>query len=638
MFTLGTAGHIDHGKTTLVRHLTGVDTDRLAEEKRRGISIELGFAQLTTPRGIGVGIVDVPGHERFIRTMVAGVSGIDAALFVVAADEGVMPQTREHFDILRLMGVEDGVVALTKCDVADEDLRAIVRDDLGEFFAGTPLARATVVETSPSDPSSYDRLRAAVDELLERLVPRRQSGHFRMPVDRVFSIHGHGTIVTGTVTAGSIARGAEVELQPEGLVSRIRSIQVFGASTDDAHAGQRAALNLPDAATSVVGRGSTCCTPGVFRPTSMVDARIELLGNLPPSFATLRHGTRVRLYLGTAEAIGRVHLMDCDELGEGCSALVQFRLERAIVAARGDRFLVRTFSPLVTIAGGTVLDPQPRRHRNRAEASVELRRMAEADPSELVLGALEGAPAAFLTRSELALLLSLPQSQVDPHLPPEEPDTGILRFETGSGELFCAERRLLAERGRLLAAVEEHHRREPASPGMDRASLQQRAASALRLDAFNLVLGQLLDAGDLVRTGKLVARSGFAPRLEPALQRGLDLVRAALARDGELAWTPKALAEDSGLAAADLSRAIGILLNDGSLVRLPGGNFGLAERTARLREQTVALIRAAGGEADTNAIKEGLNLTRKHLIPFLEYLDETGVTLRVGNARRLRTP
>ena len=636
LFTLGTAGHIDHGKTTLCLHLTGVDTDRLGEEKSRGISIELGFAELETPRGQQVGLIDVPGHERFIRNMVAGVCGIDGVLFVVAADEGVMPQTREHFDIIRLLGVEDGIVVLTKCDMAEEELIDLVEEDLKEFLEDTPLAGAPIVRTRPDDPASYDKLRHAVDDLLGRLKPRLQSGHFRLPIDRAFTLKGHGTVVTGTVASGTIHKGDIVNILPEGIPSRIRSIQSFGSATDTVVGGQRAALNLPDVPVSAIGRGSCACPEGVFTPAYMVDGRFKMLRNLPKGFSIVKHASRVRFYVGTSEVIGRIHLLDCNQVEEGGEALVQFRLEQPLVAARGDRFLVRTFSPLFTIGGGVVLDASAQKHKNRAKAAEELERKASSDPGQVVLAALEENPAVMLDLITLSKELALPQDQVTPHLPPETENAGILHFKGAKGDLYCSERHLLAERLRLVNVVEQYHSKESTSPGMARASLQQTYSATVKNDVFNLLLEQLLAAGDLVKTGKLIARAGFEPKLDQELLDGLRALRKTLSQKSEPLWTPKLLGDKCNLKQKALQKLIGLLLNSGELARLPGGNFARSEFVEEMRQKVVSFIESQGGQAETNDIKNHLGLSRKHLIPFLEHLDESGVTLRIGNARKLR--
>jgi len=638
MFTLGTAGHIDHGKTTLCQHLTGIDTDRLAEEKQRGISIELGFAHVQTPSGKRVGIVDVPGHERFIRTMVAGVSGMNAVLFVVAADEGIMPQTKEHFDILKILGVEAGIVVLTKCDIADEDSQFIVKDDIEQFLKGSPFEGAPIIETSPTDPTSYERVRAAIDELIDTLTPRRQSGHFRMPVDRVFSIRGHGTIVTGTIAAGTVKKGDVIEFLPESVPSRIRSVQVFGDTAELAVAGQRTALNVPEAAVSLLRRGTCCCSAQVFVPTSELDVRLSLLQGLPSAFRVIKHGTRIRFYLGTSEVIGRILVLDGNEILEGQEALVHVRLERPVVAFRGDHFLLRTFSPLYTIGGGEVLDPAPKRYKNRKAAAEALSRIAHADPREQTLAALDVAPEVALSLKELAKRMTLPIEQVLEQLPPAVEDSGILCLTTSAGARYCSETKLISARQKALDIVQNFHTDNPVAVGMPKANLQQVFSKAIRVEVFNVILNQLLDAGDIEQTGKFIKRPGFEPVLDTELERGLREARRAIEDEKNLAWTPKALMEFCGVTKTDMTKVIGLLLASEELVRLPQGFFASGTRVSTMSDQLIEFIRNNGGTADTSNIKDLFGLSRKHLIPFLELLDEQGITLRVGNERKLRTP
>ena len=637
MFTLGTAGHIDHGKTTLCLHLTGVDTDRLRDEKSRGISIDLGFAEVKTPLGHRLGLIDVPGHERFIRNMVAGVCGMDGVIFVVAADEGVMPQSREHFDIIRLLGVEDGVTVLTKCDMAEDELIDIVEEDLRDFLKGTALEESPIIRTRSDKPESYAKVANALDGLLARLKPRLQSGHFRLPIDRAFSLRGHGTVVTGTVASGTIRRGDKVIVLPEGIPSRIRSIQSFGESSDAVVGGQRAALNLADLPLAAIGRGSCVCPPDVFEAAHMIDGRFRMLDKLPKGFSLLEHASRIRFYVGTSEVIGRIHLLDCKQVKQGGEAMVQFRLESPVVAARGDPFLVRTFSPLYTIGGGEVLNASAKKHRNRAKAASELERIASKDPFDIVLSLLEEDPRILLSLDELAKAMALPPEELSPHLPPNTENAGVLLFETVKGELYCSERRILAERLRLLRLIDEYHEREASSPGMARASLQQAFSARIETEVFNLLLSQLLDSGDVESKGKVLLRRGFKAKLDEELERTLELMGKALKSKSDPLWTVSLLKDYCSAKQKTVERAIGLLLHNEDLSKLPQGNFALSDRVKELKRQVISFLEEKGGEADTNEIKKRLGLSRKHAIPLLEHLDESGITLRIGNSRRLRS-
>ncbi|MBI5709463.1 MAG: selenocysteine-specific translation elongation factor [Candidatus Eisenbacteria bacterium] len=364
---VGTAGHIDHGKTALVRRLTGVDTDRLPEEKKRGISIDLGFAPLVTPAGVHVGIVDVPGHERFVKNMLAGVGGIDLVLLVVAADEGVMPQTREHLAIVRLLGVTRGIVVLTKRDLVEDEWVAEVRRDVAALLQGTPLAGAPLVEFSAVTGAGTAELLAAMDGQLAGVAARAHGEPARLPVDRVFTVEGFGTVVTGTLWRGRIRTGDALELLPDARSVRVRRVQVHGETVEEARAGQRTAVALHGVERDQVERGDWLVVPGSLRPSSILDVRFELLADVPKDWPA---NTRVRFHLGASEIIGRLVLLEGDAVRPGGSALAQVRLERPTVAARGDRFVVRQYSPSRTIGGGSVIEPvaQKRRHAEEIAA------------------------------------------------------------------------------------------------------------------------------------------------------------------------------------------------------------------------------------------------------------------------------
>jgi translation elongation factor TU len=373
----GTAGHIDHGKTALVKALTGIDTDRLPEEKRRGISIELGYAYLDLPDGTRVGLVDVPGHERFIRTMVAGATGIDFVILVVAADDSVMPQTREHLAILQLLGVRDGLVALNKTDLVDPELAEVVAEEVRDITAGTFLAGARVVPVSSLTGQGLDELRAAIAEVAARVPERTAAGVARVPIDRSFALAGHGTVVTGTVFNGSLRVGGEVEILPKGFRARIRSLQSHGVGVEAVFAGQRAAINLAGVKHEDLRRGDAVCSVGAFLPTSMIDGRIVLSRDLSHA---VEHGASVSFHLATSEVHGRLALLDRMKLDPGGETWGQVRLAEPVVARRGDRFILRTAGGDLTIGGGQVLDAHPLKHRrHRLDAAEALERLASGD-------------------------------------------------------------------------------------------------------------------------------------------------------------------------------------------------------------------------------------------------------------------
>ncbi|MBP5212129.1 MAG: selenocysteine-specific translation elongation factor, partial [Pyramidobacter sp.] len=355
---VGTAGHIDHGKTQLVKAMTGIDCDRLNEEKKRGITIELGFAPLVLPSERVISLIDVPGHDRFIRQMVSGASGVDAVLFVVAADEGVMPQTREHLDILSLLGVRHGVIAITKTDLVDEAMLELVREDVQMLTAGTFLEHAPVCAVSSVTGAGVDELKARLDELVDQVRPRERDGAYFMPIDRSFPVAGFGTVVTGTAYKGSLSPGDEVDVLPSGRSSRVRSVQVHGRSVETAFAGQRVAMCLSDLGLDEIERGDVVGVKGVYRSTNCLDVMLKLLDLVSEP---LEHWQRVRLHIGTSDVLARVSMLDGRELAPGRTAPVQLVLEEPVAATIGQRFIIRFYSPLRTIGGGEVLVPYARR-------------------------------------------------------------------------------------------------------------------------------------------------------------------------------------------------------------------------------------------------------------------------------------
>lgn len=396
---VGTAGHIDHGKTSLVRALTGIDADRLKEEKQRGITIDIGFANLELG-DVRLGFVDVPGHERFVKNMLAGAHGIDVVILVIAADESVMPQTREHFDICRLLGVRKGVVALTKADMVDADLLELARAEIEEYVAGSFLEGAPMVAVSSTTGQGIDELKAILADIAAEIPERRLDRPFRLPVDRAFTIRGFGTVLTGTLIAGEVEVGDALEVLPGGLKVKVRGLQVHGHTTDRAAAGQRTAVNLQGVEVEDVARGQVLAPVGRFRETSMLDVRLDLLEGAPRS---LEHRTRVRFHHGTSEAIARVVLLGRDALSPGESAIAQVRLETPILALPGDRFIVRSYSPQATIGGGVVLDALAPKHRRSDTSSLEwLERLEAGDARERVHLRLERAGGRGLSLAESA--------------------------------------------------------------------------------------------------------------------------------------------------------------------------------------------------------------------------------------------
>ncbi len=630
---VGTAGHIDHGKTTLVRALTGVDADRLPEEKRRGITIDLGFAELDLG-DVRVGFVDVPGHERFVKNMLAGAHGLDLVALVIAADEGVMPQTREHFDICRLLGVSSGLVVLTKSDAVDEELLELVRLEASELVAGSFLEGAPVAAVSARTGQGIDELKDALRASALAAPARSSDAVARLPVDRSFTMRGFGAVATGTLVAGEIAEGDELELLPGGERVRVRGLQVHGAPVKSAGAGQRTAVNLGGVDAAGVVRGMVLAPVGRLRPTQILDAWVDVLADAPRA---LRTRQRVRVHHGTAEVLARVAaLEESGEIAPGARGLAQLRLEAPVVALPGDRFIVRTYSPQRTIAGGVVADAHAQKHRGRERAAARTR-----------LAALDGADGA-------ARLAYFVESAGERGLPlasaaagtggRDDVLAGALAERVKLGADVEAEGVLAANEifaGLLRAAVEEveaHHRREPLSRGLARETLRERVFSRAAPELFRAALKRAEADGALVAERELVRASGHSLDLSPGDAALRDRLESIYRDAGlEAPALEEALARAGGATAAreHLRKLLQLLLDSGALVRVKEDLLfhreALAGLTAALREYADA--RAPERLIDVAAFKELSGVSRKYAIPLLEYFDRERVTRRAGDRR-----
>ncbi len=627
---IGTAGHIDHGKSSLVRALTGIDPDRLREEKARGITIELGFAH-TTIGDTRVAFVDVPGHERFVRTMLAGVGGIDCVMLIVACDESVMPQTREHFDICRLLHVPRGIVALTKADLVDAETRGLVREDVAELVAGSFLEGAPVVEVSATTGDGLDALRAAIAAAAAHVASRPAGGPARLPIDRAFSMKGFGTVVTGTLVSGRVRVDDELALVPGGRVVKVRGVQVHGASTREAAAGQRTAINLGGVEVADVARGQTLAAPGSLSITRRVDAEIQLL----PSAKPLRHGARVRIHNGTSEVLGRVSLAGptATEVPAGGSALVRLRLEGEAALTRGDRFIVRAYSPPVTIAGGRVLDPAPTRPGIRSvEALASLGRLHTtagddlAAVEEMVAGAgLKG----------LAVAALVPRAGVVPGR-----RSATVQALAGAGRVVVAGDHLVpaiamtTAGDALVRMVTAFHKANPLSEGVPREEARERIFAKAPSAVFETAVQRLQAAKVLAGADRLrlashrVAVSGEDARVK-------DAVAAAYQQAGLTPPDAATLAAACKAAAPVVERMTALLLREKMLVRLDTLVFHADTLTRLKGEMTGLKAQMPGGRAtvDVAAFKDRYGVSRKFAIPLLEYLDRERVTRRTGDVR-----
>jgi len=629
---IGTAGHIDHGKSSLVEALTRIDPDLLKEEQERGLTIDLGFAPLELEDGRLVGIVDVPGHERFVRNMVAGATGIDLVLLVVAADDGVMPQTREHLDITLLCGVTRGLVALTKVDVVDAELAELAADDVRELLAGTPLADAPILPVSSVTGEGIDALRAQLSALALEVEPRAADGVFRMPIQRVFSKPGFGTVVTGIPVAGQVAVGDAIEILPAGVRGKVRGIQAYGHRAERARAGHSTALNVSDVERTQVRRGCVAAAPGVFGGARMLGARLEVVAS-----AQRAVGNRmpVRLHVGTADVPGEVILLDAAELAPGETGLVQLRLDEPVVCAPGDRFVLRRLSPAETLGGGVVLEESRfRLKRFKGFVLEELSHQEEslATPAGLVESVLARSGERLVAVEELVRSAKLPADEVRASLDALAGERRALQLAAGR---WIHADRLDAALAKLCGAIDAWLERHPLRSVVDVRELRSEA----KLDAAfaGALLEVAAERGEVaLEGGGRVRRTGRTVELDPAQAELRDALLAKLAEDPFQPPTAAELAASVGAAEGAAEALLEHLVDQGELVHVGGGLFLQVGAIERARAAITASFERHG-HLEIPELRDELRTTRKYLIPLLEHFDAVGFTIRQGAHRVLRS-
>ncbi|HEX8651929.1 MAG TPA: selenocysteine-specific translation elongation factor [Pyrinomonadaceae bacterium] len=629
---VGTAGHIDHGKTSLVRALTGIDADRLPEEKRRGITIDLGFAELTLG-DVRIGFVDVPGHERFVKNMLAGAHGIDLVALVIAADEGVMPQTREHFDICRLLEVKSGLVIITKTDAVDEELLELVRAEAQELVAGSFLEDAPVVSVSARTGAGLDELRETLRRVALNAPARLSETIARLPVDRAFTMRGFGAVVTGTLVAGELALGDEMELLPALLRARVRGLQVHGQTVERAFAGQRVAVNLGGVEASLIERGMVLAPAGRLVPTQIMDVRLEVLKSAP---RPLRSRSRLRVHLGAAEVLARVRVLeDGGEIAPGESGFAQLRLEAGVAALPSERFIIRSYSPSRTIAGGRVLDPLARKHRGREipQARARLEALKDADSTSQLALFVETSEGHGMRRAQLAARTGW-RDEVLEDAAREAIRRGAV-FDAEGVYVGRASFELLSKAA--LEAVSAHHRREPLARGLLRETLRERLFSHAAPEVFRAVIAHL------EREGALVSEKEFVRAREHSLS--LSPADAALRDRLEQTYREAALEAptfDEALERANVAgqrehgrKILQLLIETGILVRVSGDLFFHREALDCLKSKLRSYAAEHEPERmiDVPAFKDLAGVSRKYAIPLLEYFDRERVTRRAADRR-----
>jgi selenocysteine-specific elongation factor len=626
---VGTAGHIDHGKSALVRALTGTDPDRLAEEKRRGITIDIGFANLDliAPSGekLRLGFVDVPGHERFVRNMLAGIGGIDLVLLIIAADESVKPQTKEHFDICRLLSVERGITIITKADLVDADTLEVVRMEVSDYLRGSFLdsANAPIVAVSSKTGAGLDELKLELARLAAEVPVKDASAAFRLPIDRVFSMKGFGTVVTGTLISGSVGKDEELEVHPSGKRLRVRGAQVHGAAAEKAIAGQRTALNLVGAETSELARGMTLTQAGLFHPTRRVSVKLNLL----PSAKPLRDGARLHLHAYTAETIAEVTLLGTKQLQPGQSGLARLRFDDSMLVLPGDRFIVRQFSPVITIGGGTVLDALEPVRRMKAEERLALVRALESASAPDMLMARISRPGMYgLSLSEAVAETGWLASRVDSTAAELAASRKVLRF----ADVFVSSDAVAKLRAEMKETVEAFHKANPLVAGISREELREKMG--VSPEVYRGVEDLLVRVNQLEVAGELVHGAGRGVVLRDEEAESKKQIEAAFALAGLKVPLLKDVLASLPIDKARAHKIVTLLLRDRVLVKV-GDDLVFHRDTLEGLRQLVIAQKSRTPKMNVVAFKELIGVTRKYAIPLLEYLDRERVTRRVGDER-----
>ncbi|HEX9456793.1 MAG TPA: selenocysteine-specific translation elongation factor [Candidatus Acidoferrum sp.] len=624
---VGTAGHIDHGKSTLVEALTGTNPDRLAEEKRRGITIDLGFAFLEE-NGVRFGFVDVPGHERFVSNMLAGAAGVDILLLVIAADESIKPQTREHFDICRLLGVQRGVVTLTKSDLVDTETLELVRLEVEEFLRGSFLEQAPIVPVSAKTGAGLGELKKALFDAAMTALVKDAARYFRLPIDRAFAMKGFGSVVTGTLISGSVAAGDEVELFPSGQRLRVRGVQSGGKSVERATPGQRTAVNLAGIEHTALTRGMVLAAPGKFRKTRRIDVRLELLA----SARKMKQRTRAHFHAGTAETIAEIFFHGEKELPPGGRAFANLKLQDEILVLPGDRFIVRQFSPVVTIGGGAVLDPLARRPTLRDTGRAAFLESLEKGSHEEILAAMTERALLGLGIEEIVARTGWAEKEI--HEASEKlSGTGLVKSVSAeplvlvSGELFEETRK------RIVEKVEKFQKENPLLPGIAREDLRASLGKRVRAETFRAALEELVSQKKLDAYGELVKKAGSEIALQPEEARAKEQIEAAFASASLTVPSVKEVLAKLSVEARRAEKLLQILLREKSLVRVSPELIFHRQALAQLKEQLGAYKNAKGDRISVPTFKELTGVTRKYAIPLLEYLDRERVTRRAGDER-----
>jgi len=629
---LGTAGHIDHGKTALVKALSGVDTDRLKEEKERGITIELGFTFLDLPSGIRLGIIDVPGHERFVKHMVAGVWGIDLVALIIAADEGVMPQTKEHLDICKLLEVKKGLIVLTKIDLVERELLELVREEVTDIAKDTFLKDAPILAVSSLTGEGIPQLISTLDHLSNEIKERSSDGLFRLPIDRIFVMKGFGTVVTGTIVSGKLSLGETVEILPSGLEGKVRNLQVYNRPVEEATAGERAAVNLQGIETSAIQRGDVLVHPKTLTPASLLDVYLEYLPIAP---RPLKHRTQQRFHMGTSSTTASIFLLDREELAPGEEGFAQLRLERSVVSLPQDRFVIRGSGAIQTLGGGVVLDTHPIKHRRYSPPVI----------NDLILlkdGSSEQAINQYILRSGIAGI-SFGDLLNRVAMPPNEIQT-ILRKMIERGDILLVDPEKLkvienSQYQRLkemtLIQLREFHQRFPMRIGLAKEEVRTKLPVELDIKLFQILINGLIQSKEVVLERDKLKLHGH--QISSADEKGLvKRAEEAILRGKLQPPSPKELSEEWSEEEERVLAVFEYLAHEGMLVKIKSGMYFHRIHFENLKGELINFLKSHK-EITTSQFKELTGASRKYVIPLIEYFDQMKLTLRLGEKRILRT-
>ncbi|MDT3700596.1 MAG: selenocysteine-specific translation elongation factor [Thermincola sp.] len=631
-FIIGTAGHVDHGKTVLVKALTGKDTDRLKEEKERGISIELGFAPFRLPSGIQAGLVDVPGHERFIKNMLAGVGGIDLVLLIIAADEGIMPQTREHLGIIDLLQIPQGVIVITKTDLVEEDWLELIKEEARELVAGTVLEGAPMAAVSAVKGAGIKELIQLIDEIAGAIKERPVSGQPRLSIDRVFSITGFGTVVTGTLIEGTISVGDKIEILPENIEARVRGVQVHSEKVEKAGAGQRVAVNLAGLECEEIGRGSVLVAPGYLRPSHRLDLRIRLLaGEEKP----LVNRARVRVHLGTAEILARVILLEADEMLPGETGFAQLECEEPMMAARGDRVVIRSYSPMRTIGGGKIIDPGPPKRKRFDKTVIDhLATKEKGEPEDLVLQFILSSQVIVFTEDDISSGSGLNPQVVGAAIK-KLAGRGELRSFLSDGKSYYISD-LVFERksAELINALEKYHLKYPLRPGISKEEIRSKHFKSLNNKLFNALL-VLFEEHKVIRVNdESVSSWGFKPGPKPEQEQVFEKIETRYLAAGMLTPGWDEISSEFKLDVVGAEEVLNFFINSGILIKLDANVIIHSQNLAGARENIIRFLQE-NKEIGLGEARDLLKTSRKFALPIMDYFDKEKVTRRVDDKRVL---